>query len=233
MSRRFYAVGIGKAPGIYRKQKEALEQTRDFSRAKWKSCLISEEAKQFVLNSICRIDHDWLLREQNKKRFQDKVSSNEKSLKEELLLTESHSREENTLVIYTDGSIYKNFAAYAAVIVQHNQVVHQLSDSKKIQGQKCTSSLAEILAVQSAISYAIEQQKQKVVIFHDLVTLGLAAYRQANVSSPVFLAYQRFIDEALQQIDIHFVKVRGHRENPFNTLADELAKQLIGKKKKK
>jgi ribonuclease H-related protein len=233
MGKLFYAVKVGREPGIYRKQKQALDQIRDFSRGECARFLTLEDAERYLRESVCNIDYDWLIREKNKKFYKNKVSSIELSLTEELAHTEKYSKERGTLVAYTDGSAYRDYAAYGVVIVQNNQVRDQLSGIKKIYPQKCVSLQAEIHAVQASIMYAIENQYKKIIVFHDLSTLGLAAYGQVHINTPIYREYQRSIQEMQKQIDIHFIKVKGHRENPFNNLADQLAKDLIVKKKKK
>ncbi|WP_167577475.1 ribonuclease H family protein [Ammoniphilus sp. YIM 78166] len=233
MGKLFYAVKVGREPGIYRRQKQALEQIRDFSRGEWVRFVTLEEAERYLRDSVCNIDYDWLIREKNKKFYKDKVSSEELSLTEELEYTEKYSKEPDILVAYTDGSAYRDYAAYGVVFVQHNQVLEQLSGIKKIYPQKCMSLQAEIHAVEASIMYGIKHQYKKIMIFHDLSTLGLAAYGQVHIHTPIYREYQRSIQDMQKHIDIHFIKVKGHRENPFNNLADQLAKDLIIKKKKK
>ncbi|WP_164985044.1 ribonuclease H family protein [Ammoniphilus sp. CFH 90114] len=233
MGKLFYAVKVGREPGIFRKQKQALNQVRDFSRGEWCRFPTFEQAEQYLRESVCNIDYDWLIRERNKKWYRKKVSFEELSFFDELALTQEYSNEEETIIAYTDGSAYKDYAAYGVVIVKDQQVIHQISGIKRIHNQKSMSLIAEILAVEASVQYAIEQQKKKIAIFHDLSTLGLAAYGQVHINTILYRDYQQFITEALQHIDIHFVKVKGHSENPYNNLADQLAKDLINKKKKK
>lgn len=233
MGKLYYAVKVGREPGIFRKQKQAMDQIRDFSRGEWTRFPTLEQAEKYLRESVCNIDYDWLIRERNKKWYRDKVSYEELSLFDELALTQSYSNEKDTLIAYTDGSAYRDFAAYGVVIIKDNQVVHQMSGIKRLHHQKSMSLMAEIMAVQASIQYGIEQQMKKIVIFHDLSTLGLAAYGQVHIHTLAYREYRRFINDALRHIEIYFVKVKGHRENPYNNLADQLAKDLINKKKKK
>ncbi|MDU2709992.1 MAG: RNase H family protein, partial [Finegoldia magna] len=41
-------------------------------------------------------------------------------------------------------------------------------------------------------------------------------------------SYKKFIDEIKPQIDINFVKVKGHSNDTYNDMADELAKEALG-----
>lgn len=206
MGKLFYAVKVGREPGIYRKQKQALEQIRDFSRGEWVRFASFEEAERYLQESVCNIDYDWLVRERNKKWYRDKVSHKELTLTEELTHTSVHSQENRTLVAYTDGSAYRSYASYGVVIVKENQVVDQISGIQKIYPPKCISLHAEILAVQASIAYAIEIQANKIVIFHDLSTLGLAAYGQVHINTPVYREYQRFVQEKHRRIYLFVIE---------------------------
>ncbi|MDU2132368.1 MAG: RNase H family protein, partial [Finegoldia magna] len=79
-----------------------------------------------------------------------------------------------------------------------------------------------------AIKKAVELKMDKITIFYDYQGIESWANGDWKTNNNLTKSYKKFIDEIKPQIDINFVKVKGHSNDTYNDMADELAKQALG-----
>ena len=77
----------------------------------------------------------------------------------------------------------------------------------------------------------MELNMKEITIFYDYQGIESWATGDWKTNNNLTRDYKKFIDEIKSQIDINFVKVKGHSNDKYNDMADELAKQALGIKK--
>ena len=102
--------------------------------------------------------------------------------------------------------------------------------SKKITDAKLAEMnnvAGEIAGAMAAMKYALEHNKKKVYIYHDYTGISKWCLGEWKTNKEGTIAYKKFYDDIKEKIDIEFVKVKGHSNNKYNDMADELAKKAL------
>lgn len=79
------------------------------------------------------------------------------------------------------------------------------------------------------MQYAMDHNIPEITIYHDYE--GIAKWCTGSLESQQIQgtqAYQAFYQAASKKIKIHFVKVKGHSNDKYNDMADQLAKSALG-----
>lgn len=133
-----------------------------------------------------------------------------------------------TAVAYVDGSYINNEFSYGAVIA-HNGNLVKLSEKMTDPDLATMHNVAgEIKGAETAIQYAAEHGCKDVWIYYDYNGIELWATGEWKAKKTGTQAYKAFCDSMRNQINIHFVKVKGHSGDKYNDMADLLAKQALG-----
>lgn len=203
MQQKFYAVRIGRTPGIYLSWEDCKRQVDNFKGAKYKSFLSATEAADFI-NEIPA----------GAAKFDDNGRP----------ITDSEHA-----VAYVDGSYNaetKKFS-YGIVLFFNGSEVHL---SEKIEDQELSEMrnvAGEIKGAEAAIQYAIDHQIKNIVIYHDYEGIASWPLGHWKANKMGTIAYKEFYEAAKKKVNIKFVKVKGHSGDTFNELADQLAKKAI------
>ena len=185
---KFYAVKIGRNPGIYNSWAECQEQVNGFKGAIYKSFKTKEEADNFING------------DDNKK------------------VASIDNLSENECVAYVDGSFKKDTGEYSfGCVLFHNGKIDKFN-KKYPQSEYSThrNVSGEVSGSVFAIKKAVELQMKKITIFYDYQ--GIESWANGDWKT----------NNNLTKIDINFVKVKGHSNDTYNDMADELAKQALG-----
>lgn len=85
----------------------------------------------------------------------------------------------------------------------------------------------EILGAELAMRKAVEMKISSLNIYHDYQ--GIASWCQGEwkTNKEGTRAYKEYFDSISRDLEIRFVKVRGHSGDKYNDIADELAKSVI------
>lgn len=135
------------------------------------------------------------------------------------------------LVAYVDGSYnQKNKQyGYGCVLLHGQQVVAKYYGKGDNPDYVTMRNVAgEIAGAQMAIKYAIEHQYPLVCIYYDYEGIEKWANHVWKANKPGTIAYQKFIEESRQNIQIAFMKVLAHSGDFYNEMADSLAKKAVG-----
>lgn len=194
MAKKFYAVKIGKTPGVYETWTECQNQINGVSGAIYKGFTTKEEALAFVGG--------------NNIKQQGKTQA----------------------VAYVDGSydLITNAFSYGIVFFYDGQEQHF---SKKFMDNDLAEMhnvAGEIKGAEAAIQYCIEQNISSVTIYHDYEGIARWCTGEWKAKKAGTVAYATFCKEASKEIEIQFVKVKGHSGDKYNELADKLAKEALG-----
>lgn len=197
---KFYAVKIGRNPGIYNSWAECQQQVNGFKGAIFKSFKTKEEADNFING------------EDNKK------------------VASIDNLNENECVAYVDGSFKKDTGEYSfGCVLFHNGKIDKFNQKfPKSEFSTHRNVSGEVSGSVFAIKKAVELKMNKITIFYDYQGIESWANGDWKTNNNLTKSYKKFIDEIKPQIDINFVKVKGHSNDTYNDMADELAKEALG-----
>ncbi len=167
------------------------------------------------------------------KGFSGAVYKSFKSKKDAISFMEDTEKkievDEDTVIAYVDGSFNLPEKTYGAgvVLIKDGYEEHfkkAYSDSfythRNVAG--------EVKASELAINLAIEKGFNKIIIYHDYQGIKSWADGDWKTNNDLTKAYKAFIDQKREEIEIGFVKVKGHSNDKYNDLADRLAKDACG-----
>ena len=137
--------------------------------------------------------------------------------------------------IYTDGSYNPTTYVIGCAFAFFDEGIkrpYRIAFGKKLKTEvNYGSCIAEIVAVKTAIKAACSLCYSHVIIYHDWNGIEYFS-KSENIKSkhnscPEFRRYAAFIGNAKKEINISFVKVKGHSNNRYNSLVDKMAKSQI------
>jgi ribonuclease HI len=110
------------------------------------------------------------------------------------------------------------------VYVKHNQEVTRMCGGIKPNENTSRNITGELEATKMAVRHAITNELKEVYIVHDYS--GISSYVTGAWEAKTLetKAYTEWIFYAKKKIDIKFIKTKGHSNNRFNDLVDQIAK---------
>ena len=138
---------------------------------------------------------------------------------------------EDALVAYVDGSYNvatKEFS-YGMVLLEAEKVIAKECEKSNDASLAAMRNVAgEIKGAEAAMRYAKEHDRKELVIYHDYEGIAKWCLGEWKANKEGTKAYKAFYDAISRQIQITFVKVKGHSGDTYNEMADQLAKQALG-----
>ena len=232
MASKFYAVKQGKIPGIYRSWADCSAQVQGFSGAIYKSFPTLEEAEAFMGNAGASVNKARKTAVGNRVNTANSVSSKEEHIENNVPdmndILKNPDKEE--AVAYVDGSYYhptKEFSL-GAVIAYKGEEHHFSEKFADPELASMRNVAGEIKGAECAMQFAIDHGCSNLYIYHDYEGIARWCLGEWKANKEGTKAYKAFYENASQKVKIHFVKVKGHSNDTYNDLADELAKQALG-----
>ena len=215
MAGKFYAVRVGRTPGIYNSWDDCKAQTDGFPNATYKSFKTAAEAAEFM---------GWGESSQKQMTISEIVQNEDSEV--------SSNEEINDLenVAYVDGSFNVATGEFSyGVVMFHNGAEHKFSKSFSDPELASMRNVAgEIKGAEAAMEYAYKNGMKSLTIYHDYEGISKWPLRLWAANKEGTKAYQQYYDEIKKYVDIKFVKVKGHSGDKYNDLADKLAKEALG-----
>lgn len=202
----YYAVKIGRNPGIYETWGECQKNISGFSGAKFHKFKTKEEANEFM----------------NEKEYEMYHFNNE-----------SNESEIKYPCAFVDGSFNPKTGVYGYGIAFKSS---EISEMKEIKGYGNNKEMAimrnitgELLGAIEAIKEAKKLELTKIFIYYDYLGIELWANKEWNSRKEFVKEYMEFINnERANGMKINFIKVPAHAGVELNELADTLAKKAVG-----
>ncbi|ERJ12739.1 ribonuclease H1 domain-containing protein [Haloplasma contractile] len=214
---KFYAVKVGKTPGIYQTWNQTEEQVKGFPGADYKSFKTRLEAEEYISKTE---DTTETVKKVDVKDVNNEIQKEIDNLESDQVIAfvdGSYSPDVNGkekygfgAILLTDTSEFSLFKAF---------VSKKYMDSRNVAG--------EIEGVKEAILWAIENKKKEITIFYDYEGIEKWATKQWKAKKPLTKEYSKFYDCKSKLIKIRFRHVKAHSGIHYNERVDELAKQSL------
>ena len=222
MAGKFYAVRVGRTPGIYNSWDDCKAQIDGFSNATYKSFKTAAEAAEFMgwsetsSGSACK----------------SQSNSGAKSVKEmdNSVIVDSIEIDASENVAYVDGSynVATGEFSYGVVMLYDGQE-HTFSKSFSDPELASMRNVAgEIKGAEAAMEYAYKHGMKTLTIYHDYEGIAKWPLKLWAANKEGTKAYQEYYNNIKEYVDIKFVKVKGHSGDKYNDMADKLAKEALG-----
>lgn len=213
MAGKFYAVKVGRTPGIYNSWDDCKAQIDGFSSAVYKSFKTAAEAADFMGWGTGTVDCHI-----------DGVKNLDKNAVDKCDINDLEN------VAYVDGSYNVATGEFSyGVVVFHDGKEHTFN--KKFSDPELASMrnvAGEIKGAEAAMEYAYKNGMKTLTIYHDYEGIAKWPLKLWAANKEGTKAYQAYYNNIKEYVDIKFVKVKGHSGDKYNDMADKLAKEALG-----
>ena len=235
MSKKYYAVRIGREPGIYLTWDECKAQVDKFPGAIYKSFKTMEEAEKFAglkASTTEKVKSTTSTRSTKivaKTTELKPIRSTAKVKVFENYVEPLEIKDNFDMIAFVDGSYEKFSKTYGSGIAVLDLEKDTVEEHKEAGIDKWDqwNIVGEVEASKYAIKLAKEKGMKRLCIYHDLKNLSLWASGSWQAKNEYTQDYVRYIEEYSKDVDITFVKVKGHSANRYNDIADRLAREAI------
>lgn len=199
MARFYYAVKVGKNPGIYETWAECKAEVDGYKGAKYKKFLSQKEALDFIRDSG------------------DYQRTTEDSLKE------------NEMIAYVDGSFCLETwtYSYGAVIITDMGIETYNGREKDKELVQMRNVSGEIKGAMVAMEIALEKGKDLLYLYFDYEGIEQWAKGNWKTNKQGTIDYKAYYDSIKDRLKVIFIKVRAHSGVEYNELADKLAREAL------
>nr|WP_300003631.1 viroplasmin family protein [Tissierella sp.] len=236
MSKYFYAVRVGNAPGIYNTWSECEREVRGFKGAKFKKFKTYEEALSFVEDKgassiLDKIDFkeakDKVI---DSKPIKDKIDIGvEEKQKEIAAIVEIEDISQGDAISYVDGSFSLSTMtfSYGVVMISKDGIETFKGMDRDPELAKMRNVSGELKGAMVAMDIALDRGYKTLSLHYDYAGIEKWALGQWKTNKDGTKSYKQYYDSIKDKLDVRFVKVKAHTGVEYNELADQLAKEAI------
>lgn len=138
--------------------------------------------------------------------------------------------DDNIPKAYVDGSYNEatNEYSFGVVFLYEGKEMYFKKSFPADELSSMRNVAGEIKGAGFIIMYCLNRGIKKLVVYHDYV--GISKWYQNEWKANLYgtKKYQEFANNVNDDIDVTFVKVKGHSNDHYNDLADRLAKDALG-----
>ena len=215
MGNKYYAVKVGRNPGIYSTWAECQEQVIGYKGAIYKKFSTNEEALAFI-NPQAQGTVLFACDDGQAKRTVP-FAYNPEDLKD------------NEIIAYVDGSfdLDSKTYSYGVVIISNEgkETYKGREDNKELAVMRNVAG--EIKGAMVAMDIAIKKGKDTLYIHYDYTGIENWAKGNWKTNKEGTKAYKEYYDKIRDQLKVNFIKVKAHSGVQYNEEADQLAKEAM------
>lgn len=138
--------------------------------------------------------------------------------------------DDNVTKAYVDGSYNEktNEYSFGVVLLHEGKEIYFKKSFPEDELSSMRNVAGEIKGAGFIVLYCLNRGIKKLVIYHDYE--GISKWYQNEWKANLYgtKKYQEFANSVSNDIDVSFVKVKGHSNDHYNDLADKLAKEALG-----
>ena len=205
----YYAVRVGKTPGIYKTWEECKAQVIGYKGAIYKGFAEKQDAEDFLRGGLSASSTD-------------AASDNDENPQVEPSVSE--------ITAYVDGSFSsgKSFGC-GCIILKDGEIIAEISKAYEDEELATMRNVAgEIKASELAMQYALDNGYTSLSIYHDYQGIASWCLGEWKTNKAGTIAYKQFYDDIKDKLKVHFIEVKGHSGDEYNEIADRLAKKALG-----
>lgn len=200
MSKKYYAVKVGKVTGIFETWQECQNSVNGYPNAQYKKFTDRKKAENYLNN----IDEEEIVK--------------------------NDAKEKNTLIAYIDGSFSEEIGrySYGIVIITPSGEIYEASgigDDKKAIANRNVAG--EIKGIMHLINYMNRNSFKNAIVRYDYKGIEKWATKKWKARSYVAKEYVKFMDSNSKGLKLKFEKVKSHSNDKYNDKADKLAKKAL------
>ena len=203
----YYAVRIGKTPGIYKTWEDCKAQVIGYKGAIYKGFAEKQDAEDFLRGGLSASSTD-------------AASDNDENPQVEPSVSE--------ITAYVDGS-FSSGKSFGCIILKDGEIIAEISKAYEDEELATMRNVAgEIKASELAMQYALDNGYTSLSIYHDYQGIASWCLGEWKTNKAGTIAYKQFYDDIKDKLKVHFIKVKGHSGDEYNEIADRLAKKALG-----
>lgn len=206
-SKKFYAVKVGRKPGVYKRWEDVQKEVLNYPGAVYRGFENFEEAWQFLESeSADEMTHN---------HYTNLEPSKIKNL-----------NNVNFATAYTDGSYDDTTQTYSyGVVILWKKKMIQISRRFSDPENAILRNVAgELEGAKRAIQFAVSNKIKNLILYYDYEGVASWADQKWRTNTNLTTDYQKFVAIARERVAINFSWVKGHSGNYYNEMVDQLAK---------
>ncbi len=130
---------------------------------------------------------------------------------------------------YVDGSYLEATGQFSCGVVffhgGQEEQYSRLFEDQELAGMRNVAG--EIKGAETAMRFCLERGIRSLTIYYDYEGIEKWCTGEWEARKPGTIRYREFYEDVSRQVEIHFVKVKGHSHNQYNDLADQLAREAF------